>query len=156
MYSNEDIESAVAAKIISRQAAQALRDHVAGVKKTSAVDEENFRLLTGFNDIFVVMASLLLLGALFFICGYYQKQWLGGLLVAGVSWILAEYFVRQRHMALPAIVLLFAFIFGVGFVTLYLIDHPLVGAPVAGVLTALAALLHWRGVFAPLSRWLLV
>lgn len=115
MYSNEDIESAVAAKIISRQAAQALRDHVAGVKKTSAVDEENFRLLTGFNDIFVVMASLLLLGALFFICGYYQQQWLGGLLVAGVSWILAEYFVRQRHMALPAIVLLFAFIFGVGF-----------------------------------------
>lgn len=66
MYSNEDIESAVAAKIISRQAAQALRDHVAGVKKTSAVDEENFRLLTGFNDIFVVMASLLLL-ALYFL-----------------------------------------------------------------------------------------
>ncbi|EFL91374.1 hypothetical protein REG_1718 [Candidatus Regiella insecticola LSR1] len=155
MYSNEDIESAVAAKIISRQAAQALRDHVAGVKKTSALDEENFRLLTGFNDLFVVMASLLLLGALFFICVYYYQQaWLGGLLVTGASWALAEYFVRQRHMALPAIVLLFTFIFGVGFATvstLYVIGYLFVGELVAAILTALAALLHWRRFRTPIT-----
>lgn len=44
MYSNEEIESAVAAQAISPQAAQALRDHIDNMRQTSAVDEENFRL----------------------------------------------------------------------------------------------------------------
>lgn len=63
MYSNEDIQSAVDAGAISSQAAKALRAHVDSRRKTSAVDEEHFRLITGFNDIFVVIASLLLLVA---------------------------------------------------------------------------------------------
>jgi hypothetical protein len=37
------------------------------------------------------------------------SPWLGALAVAAAAWGLAEFFVRQRHMALPAIALLLAF-----------------------------------------------
>jgi hypothetical protein len=59
MYSETDLESAVAAGILSREAAEALREHVSGLRATPMVDEENFRLITGFNDIFVAIAGVL-------------------------------------------------------------------------------------------------
>ncbi len=64
MYSESDIDGAVAAGAISPDAAAALRRHVATVHAAPAVDEEHFRLLTGFNDIFVSIALALLLAAL--------------------------------------------------------------------------------------------
>jgi len=63
MYSETDIEAAVASGALSPEAAQALRDSVAARRQTPAVDEESFRLLTGFNDIFVSIAAILLLVA---------------------------------------------------------------------------------------------
>ena len=56
MYSESDLEGAVAAGILTPQAANAFRDHIAAMRATPAVDEESFRLLTGFNDIFVAIA----------------------------------------------------------------------------------------------------
>jgi hypothetical protein len=47
------VEAAVAAGALTPEAATALRNYVAGARTTPAVDEEHFRLLTGFNDIFV-------------------------------------------------------------------------------------------------------
>ena len=64
MYSESDLQDAVTAGALTPQAAQALRDHVAQLQATSVVDEEHFRLLTGFNDIFVAIASVILLLAL--------------------------------------------------------------------------------------------
>lgn len=58
---------------------------------------------------FVVIASLLLLTPINWI-GTYSLPWLGSLLAAAVAWGLTEFFVRKRRMALPAIVLLLAFI----------------------------------------------
>jgi hypothetical protein len=52
MYSESDLEAAVAAGALTPDAANALRTYVAGTRTTPAVDEEHFRLLTGFNDIF--------------------------------------------------------------------------------------------------------
>ena len=64
MYSESDLEGAVAAGIISSTTADAFRQHIATARATPAVDEESFRLLTGFNDIFVGIAIALLLAAL--------------------------------------------------------------------------------------------
>src|SRR5690242_8799642 len=108
MYSDEDIDSAVEAGAISAEAAAALRAHVAGARSTPAVDEEHFRLVTGFNDIFVVIASALLLISVGWI-GSAVTGWVGSLAAAAAAWALAEFFVRKRRMALPAIVLLIAF-----------------------------------------------
>ena len=48
MYSESDIDGAVAAGALSADAATALRNHVAAAQRAPAVDEEHFRLLTGF------------------------------------------------------------------------------------------------------------
>ena len=86
-----------------------------------AVDEEHFRLLTGFNDIFVGIAAAILLVAVGWI-GYYVAAAIStatarrpfiGLFVAATAWGLAEFFTRQRRMALPSIILLLAFVGGV-------------------------------------------
>src|SRR4028119_1611577 len=119
MYSESDLESAVAAGALSREAAAALRDHVAGARETPLVDEEHFRLLTGFNDIFVGIAAVILLLAVGWI-GYYVPPNIDGegpslfmgLFVAATAWGLAEFFTRQRRMALPSILLLLAFVGG--------------------------------------------
>ena len=105
MYSEEDINSAVAAGALSHTSAAAFREHAAKQRNTPTVDNENFRLISGFNDIFVVIASALLL---------ISVSWMVGSAVqAMAAWLLAEYFTRKRHMALPSIVLLLAFVGGV-------------------------------------------
>ena len=99
MYSESDLAGAVAAGALTPQAAEALRNHVAAVRSTPTVDEEHFRLLTGFNDIFVSVALALLLVSLGWIGGTILTP-LGGLGVAGAAWFLAEYFTARRRMAL--------------------------------------------------------
>ena len=64
MYSEDDLSSAVAAGVLTEASAEAFRAHVEQRQRSSAVDEEHFRLVTGFNDIFVVIACVLLLASL--------------------------------------------------------------------------------------------
>ncbi len=113
MYSETDLQSAVAAGAISPEAAEALRSHVLGKQAPSEVDEEHFRLISGFNDIFVTIACALVIFAAAAIGGQ-ESVWLGGLLVAAVCWAMAEFFTRKRRMALPSIVLLLGFTIGLG------------------------------------------
>lgn len=61
MYSQEDLNSAVAAGVISADAAQALRAHVAASRDAVPADAEHFRLITGFNDVFVSIGVVILL-----------------------------------------------------------------------------------------------
>ena len=61
MYSDEDLNTAVTEGIFSESAVEAFRDQVASVHGVPAVDEENFKLIGGFNDIFIVIACGLLL-----------------------------------------------------------------------------------------------
>ena len=159
MYSESDIDAAVASGAISRGAATALRNHVAASHLAPAVDEEHFRLLTGFNDIFVTIAIVLLLVAVAQI-GESITEALGGLAVAVTSWLLAEYFTRQRRMALPSIVLLLAFVGGVAatLVGAMVSINPdfsdridaLIGAGIA-LVTAGAAWLHWHRFMVPIT-----
>jgi len=174
MYSQNEIDEAVAAGAISAEAATALRAHIESQRHLPTPDEEQFRLITGFNDIFVSIAAAILLFAVGFI-----GQWIGertGLamdhgpsflapfFVAATSWGLALFFTGKRRMALPSIILLLAFVGGVlatgGMVlglavgTAALDNNPqltgVLGAASAAV-AALAAWAHWRRFHVPIT-----
>lgn len=159
MYSESDIDGAVTAGAISAQAAAALRNHIAASNAAPAVDEEHFRLLSGFNDIFVSIAVALVLTAVAWI-GKSITTPLAGALVAVTAWALAEYFTRARRMALPSILLLLAFVGGVAatFIGVLVELKPdfsdstdaAIGAGIALVATA-AAWLHWRRFMVPIT-----
>src|ERR1043165_8320531 len=124
MYSQQELDDAVAAGVISADAADALRSHIESQRSLSIPDEEQFRLITGFNDIFVSIAAAILLFAVGWI-----GQWIGQhsglaidgdgpsflapLFVAIASWALALFFTARRRMALPSILLLLGFVGGV-------------------------------------------
>lgn len=159
MYSEQDLQSAVSAGAISHEAAHALRSHANGLRAAPVADEEHFRLITGFNDIFVTIAAVLLLVAAAGI-GDAIAPGVAGLLVAGSAWGLAEFFTRQRRMALPSIVLMLAFVGGVAAIPINILAEmdpnmaegtaALVGAGV-GVLAAAAAFVHWRRFMVPIT-----
>jgi hypothetical protein len=171
MYSESDLEAAVAAGALSQQAADALRTHVAAGRATPAVDEEHFRLLTGFNDIFVSIAAVILLVAMGWIGQSIRLSLdpgapspFAGAFIAASAWGLAEFFTRKRRMALPSIILLLAFVGGT-FVTAIglaatvvpeetLRDNTtLVSLIAAGcaALAAAAAWVHWRRFRVPIT-----
>ncbi len=154
MYSEEDLNSAVDAGVIDESSATAFRNYVADQRVTPDVDEEHFRLISGFNDIFVVIAILLLLSSLMWI-GHSQSLQVGITLQVIASWGLAEFFTRKRRMALPSIVLLLTFVGGVlGFGITALADSGMstelnIGIPSG--LTAFAAWLHWQRFRVPIT-----
>ncbi len=155
MYSEADLQAAVSAGALSHEAAEAFRAHAAGMRAAPVADEEHFRLITGFNDIFVTIAAVLLLVACAGI-GHAIAPGVAGVLVAGAAWLLAEFFTRQRRMALPSIVLLLAFVGGVAAVPInYLAEtEPQLAERIAagvGVLAAGAAWLHWRRFMVPIT-----
>ncbi|MEK6541217.1 MAG: hypothetical protein AABZ45_03750 [Pseudomonadota bacterium] len=164
MYSETDLTAAVAAGVLSADAAQALRDHAAGARSTAFADEEHFRLITGFNDIFVSIAAAILIGAVAWI-GEAIYTPLAGLFVAATAWGLSEYFTRVRRMALPSILLLLAFVGGVFASQIGVLvehgeawfghnpDHQLIavlGSAMA-LVSAGAAFAHWRRFMVPIT-----
>lgn len=159
MYSESDLNAAVEAGAISPEAATALRNHVALSRAAPAVDEEHFKLLTGFNDIFVAIAIALLMVAIGQIGGWVSPI-LGAGAIAAASWMLAEYFTRKRRMALPSILLLLTFVGGVagtliGVMTELNPDLPdQTDAAIAGgigLVTAISAWFHWKRFMVPIT-----
>jgi len=147
MISEEDLRSAVNAGILTEETATALRAHVERLNQVPAVDEEHFRLVTGFNDIFVVIACLLLLVSANWI-GQTFQPWFGP---AALAWALGEFFIRKRHMALPAIVLLLAFEGGLVAAILFALNKNNTGLMAAAVLAAAGAWLHWARFQVPIT-----
>jgi uncharacterized membrane protein YfcA len=175
MYSQNEIDEAVAAGAISAEAAAALRMHVQRLRDLPIQDEEQFRLITGFNDIFVSIAAAILLFAVGWIG---QRIGMGaglaiegdgpsplaGIAVAAVAWPLALFFTAKRRMALPSILLLLAFVgaafAATGFSLVLALGEPpqdqealfagLVGS-VSGAVAAAAAWLHWRRFRVPIT-----
>ena len=109
MYSESDIEAAVAAGVLTREAASALRAHASAERAGPGVDEEDIRLVTSFNDIFVSIASMLVIGAVFGLGFTLAPVWAFAA-TAITAWGLSEYFTRKRRMALPSIILLVAYV----------------------------------------------
>jgi hypothetical protein len=160
MYSEQDVRDAVAAGAISAEAAEGLRTYISGARVAPATDEETFRLLNSFNDIFVTIAAVLLLVAMGGI-GKAIAPGAGGLLVAAAAWGMAEYFTKVRRMALPSIVLLLAFVGGLVAGPLEVIERlahegmsDRIGFVIlagAFLLGAAGAWLHWRRFHVPIT-----
>ena len=175
MYSQQDIDDAVASGVITAAAADALRGHIERQRSTAIPDEEQFRLITGFNDIFVSIAAAILLFAVGWIGQSIGQQAhllvdvdgpspLAPLAVAATAWPLATFFTAKRRMALPSILLLLAFVFGVfGTAALSIAtaigpdrlnDNNLLGGIIVAVsaaVSAAAAWLHWRRFHVPIT-----
>jgi len=164
MYSESDLQAAVDAKVMTPEAAAAFRAHIASVRAAPGADEESFRLITGFNDIFVSIAAVILLVAVAWI-GESIHPAIAGVGVAAAAWGLAEYFTRQRRMALPSIVLVLAFAGGVfGSMVGFLVKHgeaifgnhpaestmAIIGGAMA-LVTAGATWLHWKRFMVPIT-----
>lgn len=159
MYSEADLQSAVSAGAISREAADALRSHALGLRTAPVADEEHFRLITGFNDIFVTIAAVMVMVAAAGI-GNAIAPGVAGALVAGSAWAMAEFFTRRRRMALPSIVLLLAFVGGVVAIPINMLaewepqysdqTNTLIGAVIAATGMG-AAWFHWRRFMVPIT-----
>ncbi|MBB5374095.1 hypothetical protein [Acidocella aromatica] len=165
MYSESDLDAAVAAGKLNAEEAAKFRAFIAAQKTAPAVDEEYVRLLTGFNDIFVSIALVLVLVALGFLAA---PTGASGLCVAAASWGLAEYFTRKRRMALPSILLLVFYTVGVSSSLIWMIGlnfgtglalaaGNFVPGAVSGTLLlcpaliGAAAYLHWRRFHVPIT-----
>src|SRR6059058_4663171 len=103
MYSQQELDDAVASGVITADAANALRAHIETQRSTAIPDEEQFRLITGFNDIFVSIAAAILLFAVGWIGQSIGQAahltvdprgptFVAPLLVGATSWGLALYF----------------------------------------------------------------
>jgi hypothetical protein len=160
--SRAEIEDAVAAGAIDREAADRLLTFVAQSRtKTGAADEETLRLITSFNDIFVTIGLGLFLGALSYLTTNLGPA-LSALVIALAAWALSEVFTRQKRMALPSIVLLVVFAFSVLFAATAALgggstwsttlsgnnEWPLIAA---GLIAAGATVLHWFRFHVPIT-----
>jgi hypothetical protein len=161
VYSDDDLNSAVAAGALSPEAAANFRSFMSAMRALPHASEEDFRLLNSFNDIFVSIGIVILMVALAVIgAAFTNAPGLGGALVALAAWPLAEFFTRKRRMALPSILLLLAFVGGV-FATLALITAHMVdgndemamvlGIAASALAAAGAAWLHWRRFMVPIT-----
>ena len=174
MYSEDDINSAIAAGALSAEAAASFRSHMTRMRALPRSSEEDVRLINSFNDIFVAIGVVILLLAVGAIGQSIGEGVAGesdtlhdplqilfaGALVAGTAWPLSEFFTRKRRMALPSILLLLAFVGGV-FATVLGFGFALVGDPndrlaalvlmVAALASASASFLHWRRFMVPIT-----
>jgi len=110
--SNEALLEAIESGLLTADQVQGLRDlehaRTAGMD-AEPQDDEKFRFISGFSDIFVTIGLGLFLGAL----TYFSAELIGNAgmfaVIAVAGWLLAEYFTRRRRMALPSIVLLLTY-----------------------------------------------
>ena len=154
MYSDEDLDYAVKQGVFSPSSVQAFRELQFSIKESSHVDEENFRLIGGFNDIFIVIAcSLFVFSTSWIISFTTASDVLPSIAVTILSWLLAEFFVRKRRMALPAIVLLFFFAGGAFQFSSALIDNlsSHIAILVGAIATAILTYLHWLRFRVPIT-----
>lgn len=122
MFDRSEIRAAVEAGIITRDQASRLEAFLTSRTAPEpgaapvAVQDENLRFLNNFNDIFITIGIVILAMGLTAITGLFfgPKFWsmltggnasaFGAMIlmpVAGVMWLLAEYFGRRRRMLLP-------------------------------------------------------
>ena len=181
MYSQQELDDAVDVRCDHRRCRRRTARHVERQRSTAIPDEEQFRLITGFNDIFVAIAAAILLFAVGWIGqsigqstglvvsdhGDVGPSFLAPLCVAATAWGLALFFTARRRMALPSILLLLAFVGGVlrdvGFAARA--DHRSRSAStttkqiargdhrarVSAAIAAGAAWLHWRRFHVPIT-----
>jgi hypothetical protein len=160
MIRDEHIEAAVAQGIITSDQAQRLRDlaregsvPAAAEERAPDPDDERFRLIGGFNDVFVTIGVGLLVAALFALASVLEFRIGFSALAMVAAWGLSEYFSRRMRLALPSIALAAMFAGGAAFAAASLgaqisTDATLISA---GLGAALAAVAHERRFQVPID-----
>ena len=179
MYSQGDLEEAVAAGALAPEQAHNLRNFVATRNGAPTADEEYARVFLGFNDAFVGYAclfALLALGMIGATVGDSSRGFggvpsmgllVGGALVAGGSWGLSELFLRRGRFAYPGIIMALTlgvgtFVALAGLITMVFDRSPpdevvggLLGFFAAGAAAALSWL-YWRRFKVPFAAFVFV
>lgn len=163
MIESEDVEAAVSGGVITRTQADAIAELArsrrgAGVGYTSG-EEGRFRLLGGFNDVFLLIGVALFVGGLLAAIFLSGNISLASAAAAGIVWLLAELLTARMRLTLPSILLAAAFVLfvalGVGasfgriptwesFGIMATLSLPTVGLWFAGSALVAAALFYWR------------
>ncbi len=159
----DEVKAAVAANVLPEQSAQALLAFVEQSRKLPLQpDEETFRLIRSFNDVFVTIAIALVLFAINSLLGGFgpingSANPVSMFAIAAASWSMAEYFTLRRRMAFPSIVLLGAFVFsvflgaGASASLLSTGDDGATVTAVGAVFAVAAAGLHWLRFHVPIT-----
>lgn len=151
MYSEDDLNLAIEKEIFTEAAVNEFRQEISNVKNSPSVDEENFRLIGGFNDIFVVIACCLLLFSSIFVLKPINES-LALFSFVTISWVLAEFFVLKRKMSLPAIVLLIAFVGGTFSLSIsFFTNTSEIAMIIAATSATVAAYMHWLRFKVPIT-----
>jgi len=157
MYSQTDIEDAVAGGALTAEQAASLRNHVAARDGTPTADEEPVRWLGGNNDAYVFYSSILLLVGL---------GWLGSkievgnpppffmaLFVAAGAWGLSEYFSRRKRLPLSGILYAVVFGYAVFFTAMLLAVSAMGPSNAAGSMNAINAICSLLGAGGAFLYW---
>ncbi|MBU2871821.1 hypothetical protein [Colwellia sp. E2M01] len=151
MYSDEDLKQAVKNGIFTASSVDEFKASVLALKNQKNIDEEDFKLVGGFNDIFVLIACFLLLFSSIFVLKPINEMF-GLLSFIALSWGLSEFFVLKRKMSLPAILLLASFVGGVfilaGSFFPQMSQTSLIASAAA---STIAAYLHWLRFKVPIT-----
>lgn len=157
----DDVRAAIAAGLLTDAQARALAafsaaraEPLAPPPADASADEENVRFVTSFNDVFVTIGILLLVGATgFLLAGHSALAAAGAALV--LIWGLSEIFARRWRMAFPSLILtagLVASAAATGATAAHAVGA---GEPLAAIAAGLTALiigyLHWRRFGVPIS-----
>lgn len=150
----EDLEAAIADGVIERERAEALLAHASRRRATPSptVDEEDVRLVTSFNDLFVTIGIALTAGSMVALGATFAPM-LTAPAVAALAWGLAEIFTRRRRMAFPSLVLAVLFVCAAAASVVIPLDRASGSAVVlAGGFTGLlAGFVHWRRFRVPIA-----
>jgi hypothetical protein len=112
MIRDEHLDHAVAVGAITAEQAQRLREIARRSEPLGTPrepepgpDEERFRLIGGFNDVFVTIGLFLLMFALFALAATFGHALVFTAAGCVLAWALSEVFARHMRLALPSIVL---------------------------------------------------
>lgn len=151
MYTDDDLNLAIEKKIFTQVAVDAFRDSMSLAKNTPIVDEENFKIVGGFNDIFVVIACCLLLFSTSYVLKPFNES-IALFCFAGLSWALSEFFILKRKMSMPAIILLIAFVGGCFFFSMsFFVQAPELTLILATAVATVSAYCHWLRFNVPIT-----
>lgn len=165
MIRDEHIEAAVAQGVLTADQAVRLREIARGAvvreEPSADPDDEKFRLIGGFNDVFVTIGVGLLVAALFGLARGLGFNIGFAVLALVAAWGLAEFFSRRMRLALPSIALAIMFAGAASYIAISLgstVSGSFDNEGVAGLWTmfaglgaAIAALVHERRFRVPID-----
>lgn len=163
MIESDDVETAVARGVITRAQADAIgelaRARLGSAATYASGEEGRFRLLGGFNDVFLLIGVALFVGGMLVAVSMSGNILIASAIAAAIVWGLAELLTARMRLTLPSILLAIAFVVFVSvsvgasfgriptwqnFGIMATLSLPTVGLWFAGAGLVAAGLFYWR------------